>query len=60
MWLLGGKDDADALKNDVWNSADGAAWTQVTAGAMFSARRDHASAEFDGKMWVAGGHDGSA
>jgi hypothetical protein len=31
----------------------------VTASANFSARSDHASAEFDNKMWVAGGYDGS-
>jgi len=59
MWLLGGKDNSGTLKNDVWNTADGVSWTQITASANFSARSDHASAEFDSKMWVAGGHDGS-
>jgi hypothetical protein len=48
MWLLGGKDDTGTLKNNVWNTEDGTTWTQVTAIA-------HAS-----KMWMAGGHDGTA
>jgi len=59
MWLIGGQDDSGTLKNDVWNSFDGISWTLVTSSANFSARSDHASAEFSGKLWVAGGYDGS-
>jgi hypothetical protein len=41
MWVAGGQ--------------DGITWTEVTTSAAFSARENHASLVFDGKMWVTGG-----
>jgi hypothetical protein len=60
MWILGGIEryyygtDQD-LRNDVWNSADGKEWTQVTAQAPWSPRAYHAALVFDDKIWIFGG-----
>jgi hypothetical protein len=43
--------------NDVWSSADGITWTQVTAGPRFTPRRLHGFLSFDNKLWVLGGVD---
>ncbi|WP_273568785.1 Kelch repeat-containing protein [Maribacter halichondriae] len=42
-------------KNEVWYSNDGASWSKATSAAPFSARTNHASVVFDGKIWVLGG-----
>jgi hypothetical protein len=60
LWLLGGTDDYyfgddSSLKNDVWCSANGKDWTQVTAKAAWSPRAYHQAVVHDGKMWVLGG-----
>ena len=60
MWLLGGVQkyyfgDSSDLKNDVWCSADGVVWEQVTAAAPWSARAYHAAVALDDKIWVFGG-----
>ncbi|MDD2715965.1 MAG: hypothetical protein PHW04_08740 [Candidatus Wallbacteria bacterium] len=56
MWVIGGEDYQANKKNEVWNSTDGADWTQVTANAAFSARSRHTCLVFDNKMWVIGGY----
>lgn len=60
MWVLGGTEDyyfgnAKSLKNDVWSSADGKHWQQVTAAAPWAARAYQATVVHDGKIWVLGG-----
>jgi len=46
----------DLNLNDVWYSADGTNWTQATASAPWSSRRDHTAVVFDNKMWIMGGY----
>ena len=53
MWLLGGF--YGGLKNDVWSSIDGVAWTELTQVAPFSARNGHTSSVFKDKLWIIGG-----
>ncbi|HRZ82683.1 MAG TPA: kelch repeat-containing protein, partial [Candidatus Hydrogenedentes bacterium] len=62
MFVMGGFADAGAAVkageshlNDVWRSADGVAWTEVTAAAPWAGRSAPACAVHDGKMWVMGG-----
>ena len=60
MWVLGGTesfyDHSDAMvKNDVWSSADGKAWTLETPNAGWSKRAHCQAVVFDGKIWIMGG-----
>jgi Kelch motif len=61
LWYIGGKPDQTLASpsgsgtNDVWNSADGVTWTQVTASAQFAPRYEHSSFAANGKLWVYGG-----
>jgi len=57
--LMGGDDDNNDVKNDVWQSTDnGATWTQVTASAGWSARHLHTSVMMpDGSIVLMGGFD---
>lgn len=60
MWILGGHEnyyfgDKSNLKNDVWSSADGKNWTQVTSNAGWAPRSYHAAVAHDNKLWVLGG-----
>ena len=60
LWLLGGIEnyyfgDQSSLKNDVWSSADGKTWHQVTANAPWSPRAYHQAVVHDGRIWVMGG-----
>lgn len=60
IWILGGVEkyyfgDYASYRNDVWSSADGKTWEQVTASAPWSARAYHHVLVFDGKLWVIGG-----
>ena len=57
LWVVGGHDANYDYQNDVWYSSDGETWTQATAAAPFSARREHTSVVFDDKVWVIGGDD---
>jgi hypothetical protein len=59
MWLMGGwyngrLPDASA-SNQVWASANGAEWEQVTGAAGWSPRLGAAGVVFRGKMWLLGG-----
>ena len=70
VWLLGGS-DAGALKNDVWNYAAEAirrsfletAWRKLKAdnddNDSWSARQNHTSVVYKGRVWILGGNDGS-
>ncbi len=60
MWLLGGTEDYyfgddSSLKNDVWCSADGKNWQQVTAAAPWAARAYHQAAVLNDRIYVFGG-----
>ena len=60
MWILGGIEDyyfgTDAsLKNDVWSSADGKTWKQVTAKAPWAPRGYLQAAVLGDKIYVFGG-----
>jgi N-acetylneuraminic acid mutarotase len=67
LWLIGGRahypinqPDIGSATNDVWKSADGITWTQVTANAAFSPRYQHSSFVANGKLWVLGGQGSTA
>ena len=55
--LMGGWDNGDTTKNDVWLSKDnGASWTSQTASAGWSARDSHSSVAMpDGSIVLMGG-----
>ena len=60
IWVMGGTenfyDHSDAMvKNDVWSSADGKEWEQVTANAGWSKRAHAQAVVFDNKIWIMGG-----
>ncbi|WGK69997.1 kelch repeat-containing protein [Candidatus Haliotispira prima] len=52
-----GMDLSDKSKdvNDVWKSADGVTWTEVTANAAFSIRRGHATVVLNNEIFIIGG-----
>lgn len=54
LWLIGGHDGA-AASAEVWRSADGLAWTRVTARAPWSARAGAKTIVFRGRLFVIGG-----
>ncbi len=57
MWIMGGGNyvpEYQAL-NDVWCSADGVHWTQVTAAAAWSPRIWFSAAVYRDRLWVLGG-----
>jgi hypothetical protein len=62
IWVMGGQRlphfaaGPEAIFNDVWNTADGIHWTQVTAKAPWTPRgMIGGSAVFGGRMWILGG-----
>jgi hypothetical protein len=61
LWVIAGATQKGGSvfysRSDVWSSADGTTWDQVTDSAAFPSRVYHASTVFDGKMWVLGGVD---
>jgi hypothetical protein len=58
MWLIGGAWEGDGnCYNDVWNSGNGADWTEISSNANFSSRYVHSSVVYNNKMWVIGGTD---
>lgn len=62
LWLIGGEDVSGSL-NDVWSSADGVTWEQVTDQAAFAGRDDYQVVVFDSpddeveraRLWLVGG-----
>jgi len=57
MWIVGGDPNQGHYQNDVWNSADGKAWTLVNKGrpVPWAPRCLHGTVVFRDKMWVLGG-----
>ena len=61
MWVIGGaanvgpKGTGEGPRRDVWSSADGVTWTQVTDSAPWSARGDHLCLALKDKLWLIGG-----
>lgn len=59
MWLLGGwyngRLKGHGASSEVWSSADGAKWKQVTPKAGWSPRIAAGVVVFKGRMWVLGG-----
>ena len=61
LYVLGGAtspDDNEYL-SDVWWSADGTSWSQETAAAGWSARREHQAVSHQGRLYVLGGIAGN-
>lgn len=58
-YLMGGRNAAGTLLNDVWTSTDGITWTQATAAAGWSAREYFSIAALTSTIAVAGGDSGS-
>jgi hypothetical protein len=59
LWVIGGESNAGPDLNDVWYSADGTYWTQMTASANFSARFSQSGLVFNNAMWIIAGLNGS-
>lgn len=61
MYVIGGCGGVEGtnLKNDVWSSSDGVAWTQETAGAAFSPRFQMCGLTFANRLWLLGGRIGT-
>lgn len=56
IWLMGGQNWPTGLHpSDVWSSADGMRWTQVTPAAPWPGREDFMVLVHNRKMWVLGG-----
>lgn len=59
LWVIGGRaliHNAGAqVKNDIWQSKDGANWTEVKATDHFAPRMEHTTTVFQKKLWVIGG-----
>ena len=55
MWIIGGDVNQGNYQNDVWNTADGKAWTLVTNSVPWSPRALHYTLIFQNKIWVLGG-----
>ena len=55
LWLIGGKDEADNILNEVWSSDDGENWELQTNDAPFGKRYGHNVIIFKGKMWLYAG-----
>ncbi|MDD2716054.1 MAG: DUF5050 domain-containing protein [Candidatus Wallbacteria bacterium] len=64
LWVMGGCVNYPSatrfLKNDVWNSADGVNWTQVTDNATWDQRWIQSGLVFQNRMWILGGDNGSS
>jgi len=55
MWVVGGDPIQGHYQNDVWSSADGTCWEQVTGNVPWRPRALHYTVAFAGKIWVMGG-----
>ena len=57
LWVVGGFLESTTFNyfNDVWRSADGENWTEVTATAGFSGRELHQVVSYGGSLWMMGG-----
>ena len=60
LWLLGGAAGNRGGKqlNDVWRSANGSVWVEVTVvGKTFAKRNGHQAFSYRGSLWVVGGNN---
>jgi hypothetical protein len=55
MWIVGGDANSGHYQNDVWSTADGTNWTQVSANVPWGDRVLHHTVAFDDRIWVMGG-----
>ena len=60
IYVLGGTENyyfgnADSLKNDVWASADGKTWNEITTAAPWKPRAYHQAVTLKGRMYILGG-----
>ncbi|MBM3738461.1 MAG: hypothetical protein FJW39_21995 [Acidobacteria bacterium] len=55
MWIVGGDANQKHYQNDVWSSADGAAWTRVAVDPPWAPRVLHYTLAFKDRLWVIGG-----
>ncbi len=67
LWFIGGRVhypinliDTGSATNDVWRSADGITWTEVSASTGFSPRYEQSAFVANGKLWVMGGQGATA
>jgi len=56
MWVIGGGVGSGSVGggNDIWSSADGVNWTQMTNAAPFGSRFDSTVTEFNNSLWLIG------
>ena len=57
LWVIGGYNtqkshNSDSALSDVWSSADGVVWNEVTSNANFSGQENHQVISFSSKMWL--------
>jgi len=64
LWLTGGARfesssgiGAIIFSNDIWSSADGAAWTKAPATSRFTPRSAPSLVDFNNALWLIGGND---
>jgi len=55
MWIVGGDANQGHYQNDVWKSADGILWEQVSSAIPWGPRALHYTVSFDDKLWIMGG-----
>src|SRR5690606_34150309 len=55
LYLLGGGTDEFNARSDVWSTDNALAWSRKSALCGCIGGADHASAVFDGRLWVSGG-----
>lgn len=55
MWIVGGDCNQHHYQNDVWNSADGVKWEQITESVPWGPRNLHYTVVHNNKIWVMGG-----
>jgi hypothetical protein len=55
MWIVGGDPIQGHYQYDVWNSADGVLWEQVTNHVPWGPRVLHYTAAFNDQLWIMGG-----
>ena len=58
IWMMGGFRAEPTWNNfnDVWYSADGAAWDQLATEDIWSPRHEYSLYVFDDKLWMVGGN----
>lgn len=54
LWLIGGKDTADVPYTNIWHSADGASWSELSP--PFGALPAHETIVYNSKMYVTKGN----